>query len=165
MLRQEASVTLRRRLGEANAMSQWLDVVGTELATRTRPVQVAGRRLFVVCHGAALRQELAFLKRKILARFNEYAGAGRVRDIVFLESDANLSSLLLEARQEEARLVARESTGPITDPARVDPGDPGEDASREDMEDAEDEPKDPVTYPVFDGEAYREEMRRIARGG
>jgi hypothetical protein len=159
LLEGQASTTLRRRLGEARALARWPEIVGSQLADRTRPLQVAGRRLFVVCHGSPLRQELVFLKREIQRRFNEHAGPGRVREIVFLEADANLSPLLREAEREEARLVARES-GPAGEGERSPPGpaDEPEDAVEEERE------PEPVTYPAFDGEAYRREMRRIAEG-
>jgi hypothetical protein len=155
LLESGGNVTLRRRLGEARALARWPEIVGSSLAERTRPLQVAGRRLFVVCHGAALRQELAFLKREILQRFNEHAGLGRAREIVFLESDANLSPLLREAQEQEARLVARErgATQQASKEAAND-ADPGGEP--------EEGPEELVTYPAFDGEAYRREMRRIA---
>ena len=156
----ESNLTLRRRLGEARALSEWNDIVGTGIAARTRPLQVAGRRLFVLCRGASLRQELLFLRREILQRFNEHAGPGRIREIVFLESDANLSSTLLEANREEAKLVAREG-------AHVVPEE-GEESARqappEDEEAAPEEDPDGPVYPVFDAVAYRNEMRQIAEG-
>ncbi|HMB67900.1 MAG TPA: DUF721 domain-containing protein, partial [bacterium] len=91
----EGADLLRHRLAEARAMEQWPAIVGSLLAERTRPLRLAGHRLFVLCHGAALRQELVFHRREILRKFNRAAGrSGTARELVFLESDAQLSSLV-----------------------------------------------------------------------
>ena len=115
----------------------------------------------MVCHGSSLRQELAFHKREILRRFREVAGSGVVvRELVLLETDANLSSLVRDAEEDEARrAAARTTTRPAPEAARARPAPP-------DAEEAEEEPsvaeRIAATYPRFDGDAYREEMRRIA---
>jgi len=101
------------------------------------------------------------MKREIRRRFNEQAGVGKVREIVFLESDANLSPLLVEARREEARLVAHEAEGRAG--RHRAPGTPGPEEEASGEEEKEKEPEY-AKYPVFDGEAYRREMSRIAKG-
>lgn len=142
---------LRQRIAEARGLASWPEIVGTHLAQRTRPLRLAGGRLFVVCHGSALRQELAFHKREILRRFREVAGEGAsARELVLLESDANLSSLVREAEASEPRTrTAR---------PRAEPGD----AEAEAEEEPSAAQRISDAYPRFDGEAYREEMRRIA---
>ena len=96
------------------------------------------------------------MKREIQRRFNEYAGVGKVREIIFLEADANLSPLLVEARRDEARLVVRENEG------RAGRG--ASPSGRKGAEQEEEKEPDYAKYPVFDGEAYRREMGRIAKG-
>ena len=97
------------------------------------------------------------MKREIQRRFNEHAGVGKVREIVFLESDANLSPLLVEAQRAEARLVAHENEG------RAGAGASSRAATVSTEPEEEKEP-DYARYPVFDGDAYRREMGRIAKG-
>jgi len=133
-------------------MESWREIVGTPLAQRTRPLRLAGHRLFVLCHGAALRQELTFHKREILRNFNRAAGVrGAARELVFLESDANLTSLVRDTEAEEWRRRMSEDAA-----ARA--------ARDEDVPEEEPESGDAriaAAYPRFDGEAYRREMARI----
>jgi hypothetical protein len=67
------------------ALESWRSIVGEPLAERTRPLRLAGGRLFVIAPGSALRQELVFHKATILRRFNEVAGGLVAREIVFFE--------------------------------------------------------------------------------
>ena len=119
--------------------------------------------MFVLCHGAALRQEMSFHKREILRRFREACGAPvTARELILLESDASLSSLVREAEETEARRRGREIPAHA---AAV----PGADApTAPESEDAEEElslaARVAAAYPRFDGTAYREELRRIAEG-
>jgi hypothetical protein len=154
----EGAEVLRRRIAEARGLAAWSEVVGSHLAERTRALRLAGGRLFVICHGSALRQELAFHKREILRRFRDVAGpCAVVREVVLLESDENLSSLVREAEEGERRART---------PGRPGPG-PAEAAGEPAAEDTE-EPsvaaRMAAAYPRFDAAAYREEMRRIADG-
>ncbi len=154
----EGADVLRRRIAEARGLASWPEIVGTHLAQRTRAVRLAGGRLFVVCHGSALRQELAFHKREILRRFREVAGEGATaRVLVLLESDANLSSLVREAEAGERRVHA----APVrTGPGTAEAGTAGADEEAEEGPSVAQRISD--AYPRFDGAAYREEMRRIA---
>ena len=139
--------TLRVRLAEARALSQWPDLVGPHLAKKTRPLRVVDGRLFVVAHGAALRQELVFHRTTLIRRFNEVCGIRRVRQIIFLESDANLSSLF---EREEAE----------PKPSEVAWGPTAETATEEDEGPTE---SNVPAYRPFDAAAYRQRMERLAR--
>ena len=163
----QGAEVLRRRIAEARGLASWPEIVGSHLAERTRPLQLAGGRLFVLCHGSALRQELAFHKREILRRFREACESPVVaREIVLLESDANLSSLVREAEGNEApgnREGVAESGAAQPAPAAGAPGaKPGHGSPAEEPSLAA---KVAAAYPRFDGAAYREEMRRIAEAG
>ena len=150
VLRQlEGAGNLRRRIAEARGLAGWAEIAGHHLAQRTRAVGLAGGRLFVVCHGSALRQELAFHKREILRRFRDVAGsAAVVREIVFLETDANLSSLLREAEMQT--------------PGRGAPKPAPAGAPEGTEEEISVTSRIAASYPRFDGEKYRQELQRIA---
>jgi hypothetical protein len=148
----EGGDLLRHRLAEARAMESWPEIVGTPIAQRTRPLRLAGHRLFVVCHGAALRQELSFHKREILRKFNRAAGQrGTARELVFLESDANLSSLIKDAEGEEWRRRVAEDAAARAVRAEETPEEQPESGDA----------RIAAAYPRFDGEAYRRELARI----
>lgn len=148
----EGGDLLRHRLAEARAMESWPEIVGTLLARRTRPLRLAGHRLFVLCHGASLRQELTFHKREILRKFNRLVGMpGAAREIVFLESDANLTSLVKDTLEQEWRRRVREDAAHR---AKFGEAPPEEEPESGDARIA-------AAYPRFDGQAYREEMARI----
>jgi len=158
----EGADVLRRRIAEARGLASWTDVVGPHLAERTRPLQLAGGRLFVLCHGSALRQELAFHKREILRRFRDAcAGPVKAREIVLLESDQNLSSLVREAERLEASRGLPPKEAARAPAARDAEGNVESDASAEEPSVAS---RVAAAYPRFDGAAYREELRRIAGG-
>lgn len=133
-------------------MEQWPEIVGAPLAERTRPLRLAGHRLFVLCHGAALRQELTFHKREILKKFNRAAGqSGTARELVLLESDSQLSSLIKDTQGEEWRQrVAEDARARAQLPEETPEA---EDASRD--------ARIAAAYPRFQGDAYRQEMQRI----
>ncbi len=142
--------TLGRRLGEVHALECWPDLVGPHIAKKTRPMRLAGGRLFVVANGSALRQELTFHKDTILAKFNEAAGRRAAREIVFLESDAQLSSLVEHGG--EAAVAPRVSQEHAQDgPASGESGSVEPDASPY--------PTGPA-YEPFDAERYRRELSR-----
>ena len=156
----DGTEVLRRRIAEARGLASWPEIVGAHLAERTRALRLAGGRLFVVCHGSALRQELAYHKREILRRFREVAGPGAVaRELVLLESDANLSSLVREAEAKETRAAPRPPDSPRSGHVNAE----AEQAAS--VEDPSLAQQISASYPRFDGAAYREEMRRIAKGG
>jgi len=145
MLGEDGQGSLGRRLAEVRALERWPELIGAQLANRTRAVQLAGDQLVVVANGAALRQELTFHKDVILRKFNEAAGRRVARRILFLESDAQLSSLL---GREEAVAPA---------PPRTHEPDNRADA-------AVDAPLHPAgpAYEHFDAERYRRELSRLA---
>ncbi|MDP6529469.1 MAG: DUF721 domain-containing protein [Gemmatimonadota bacterium] len=129
---------LGRRFAETRALEAWTECVGRGIAERTRPLRVAGGRLIVVAEGAALRQELVFHRKNILEKFNKAAGRVVARELVFLEGDASESP-----HPEPLRPVVRST------------------AETEGI--AEDLAEEPRTVPMFDADAHRKQLRRIAR--
>lgn len=167
----EGAEVLRRRIAESRGLASWREIVGPQLAERTRPLQLAGGRLFVLCHGSALRQELGFHKREILRRFRDACGATvTARELVLLESDASLSSLVREAEEIDARRRGRDVAATSAPPASGDFAGGDATVGERAPEDAraEEEPslaaRVAATYPRFDAAGYREELRRIAEG-
>ena len=159
----ESRNPLHRRLAEARALEAWPDLVGPHLAKLTRPLRIAGGRLFVIAHGASLRQELMFHRRDILRKVNRAAEGTVAREMVFLESDANLSSLV---QWDEAGTERNADAGRLAPPADSQGGGAaGRDRAMRDTT-AENDDEAPRPYervvPPFDAAAYRDEMARIA---
>ncbi len=161
---EEGSSPLHRRLAEARALEAWPELVGPHLAKLTRPLRIAGGRLFVIAHGSALRQELMFHRRDILRKVNRAAEGTVARELVFLESDANLSSLI----QWDEDPVPRERAKRNEEPARrgSDASDANADTGSAGGAATDENEREPLPYepvvPPFDAAAYREEMARIA---
>ena len=74
---------LKGRLKEREALVLWPDVVGEEIAHRSRALRIKEGVLYVRVDSAAWSQELHFLKATILARFDEVLGPGLVKEIRF----------------------------------------------------------------------------------
>lgn len=137
--------SLGRRLAEVRALERWTELVGPHLAGRTRVMQLSGDQLFVIANGSALRQELTYHQDVILRKFNEAAGRRVARRIRFLESDAQLSSLL--GSEETGRVPpARPAEAAVGDVTREEPGEAVFPAG--------------PAYERFDAESYRRELTR-----
>jgi len=80
-----ASLGLGDRLREREALTCWGDIVGEEIASRSRALRIRDEVLYVRVDSPAWSQELRFLKSRILAGYEEALGPGRVRDIRFTE--------------------------------------------------------------------------------
>lgn len=76
---------LDERLREREALTRWQEVVGPDVARRSRALRIREGVLYVHVESAAWRQELHFLKDTILEGFREKLGPNRVRDIRFTE--------------------------------------------------------------------------------
>ena len=59
----------------------WSEMVGTEIAARTRPIKLWKGRLDVQCDHDVWRAQLQFLKPELLKRIEERAGADVVKEI------------------------------------------------------------------------------------
>jgi predicted nucleic acid-binding Zn ribbon protein len=60
---------------------EWPQIVGPEIAARTRPERLAHGRLYIVCEHDVWRTELQYLKPEILQRVAEVLGEGVVKDV------------------------------------------------------------------------------------
>lgn len=73
---------LDERLAERRLINAWEDVMGKMIANHTRDLFVKHRQLFVTLDSAALRNELAMAKTKIVKMMNDAAGAVVIEDVI-----------------------------------------------------------------------------------
>jgi len=76
---------LSEKLREREALTRWPELVGPEVAQRSQALRIREGVLYVRVDSASWRQELHFLKGKILDIYRERLGPGRVLDIRFTE--------------------------------------------------------------------------------
>ena len=70
----------------AAAVADWDEIVGEEMARRTRPVGIREGTVFVEVESASWMQELNMMRHEILRRINAGREKGRVEKIVFLQA-------------------------------------------------------------------------------
>jgi predicted nucleic acid-binding Zn ribbon protein len=80
-----ARLGLSGRLREREALTIWPEVVGSEIAKRSQPLRIKDGVLQVRITSAAWRQEVLFLKKKIISSFAEKLEPGIVSDIRFTD--------------------------------------------------------------------------------
>ncbi len=62
----------------------WEDIVGPEIAKRSKPEYLKGSTLVIKVTDSAWSQELSFHKTVIIARLNAFLGKAEVSDILFV---------------------------------------------------------------------------------
>jgi predicted nucleic acid-binding Zn ribbon protein len=72
-----------RRLKEENIVLNWNRLVGERIASKAIPLRVRDSILFVSVENASWRNELFFMKRKIIGGLNRSVKGNVIRDIVF----------------------------------------------------------------------------------
>jgi predicted nucleic acid-binding Zn ribbon protein len=72
-----------RRLKEETVVLNWSRLVGERIASKAKPVKVRDSILFVRVENASWRNELFFMKRKIIQELNRSAKGNVIKDIVF----------------------------------------------------------------------------------
>ena len=72
-----------RRVKEETTLLNWDKVVGERIASQTNPLRVKDSILFVRVENASWRNELVFLKGKIIKELNQSVRANVIKDIVF----------------------------------------------------------------------------------
>jgi predicted nucleic acid-binding Zn ribbon protein len=72
-----------RRIKEESIVLNWNRVVGERIASKTNPVKVRDSILFVRVENASWRNELFFMKRKIIKELNQSVKDNVIKDIVF----------------------------------------------------------------------------------
>lgn len=72
-----------RRLKEESVILNWKKVVGETIAAKTNPLKVKDSILFVRVENPSWRNELVFLKPKIIKELNQSVKANVIKDMVF----------------------------------------------------------------------------------
>ena len=72
-----------RRVKEETTLLKWAEVVGERIASQSSPLRVKDSILFVRVENASWRNELVFLKGKIIKELNQSVRANVIKDIVF----------------------------------------------------------------------------------
>ncbi|MCX6279038.1 MAG: DUF721 domain-containing protein [Bacteroidetes bacterium] len=73
---------LKDKLNEAKVIQAWEKVVGAMIVKHTQRLHIRNRTLFVQVSSSAVRNELMYARKKILADLNKAAGGNVVDDIV-----------------------------------------------------------------------------------
>ena len=77
-----ARLGLDKEIARYHFVLHWQEIVGEEIAKRTKPECIKNRALVVRVTDSAWAQELSFQKRVILTRLKRFLGAGEIVDDV-----------------------------------------------------------------------------------
>ncbi|MBI5399703.1 DUF721 domain-containing protein [Candidatus Saganbacteria bacterium] len=64
-------------------LALWTKVVDERVSSRTEPIKIKERTLYVSTASPTWAQELTFLKKKLIGKFNQLAGEDVICDIKF----------------------------------------------------------------------------------
>lgn len=64
-------------------LNLWPEVAGKKISQHTEPVKIVNRTLYLSASSPSWAQEISFLKREIISRFNAAAGEEAIQDIRF----------------------------------------------------------------------------------
>jgi hypothetical protein len=73
---------IKGQMQAAQIKQVWEDIIGKTLASYTTDVQIRNKQLIITCYAAPLKQELHFLRSKIIKRVNEWFGEEAIIDVV-----------------------------------------------------------------------------------
>ena len=59
----------------------WGDAVGEKIGAHTEAIKIVNRTLYVTASSATWAQELTFIKRELMNKFNEFVGKEAINDI------------------------------------------------------------------------------------
>ena len=74
---------IERRLKEESIVLNWSRLVGERIASQANPLKIRDSILFVRVENASWRNELFFMKRKIIEQLNRSVKGNIIKDIVF----------------------------------------------------------------------------------
>lgn len=80
---------LVRTVRNCRLVTLWSQVVDERIGKNTEAVKIANHTLYVAASSPVWAQELTFLKKAIIASFNEKAGEEAISDIKFRASGIN----------------------------------------------------------------------------
>jgi len=70
------------KLNEVKLLNSWEKVMGKMIANHTKDIYISKKKLFIKVDSAALRQELAYAKEKIVNMLNEEVGMEVIDGVV-----------------------------------------------------------------------------------
>jgi predicted nucleic acid-binding Zn ribbon protein len=70
-------------------LSLWSEIVDERIGRNTEPIRIRDRVLHIAAKTPVWAQELTFLKRQIIQKFNERAGQDVISDIRFKATEVN----------------------------------------------------------------------------
>ena len=73
---------ISRTLKEKNLVSQWSNLLGKAIASRTKQIYIKDRKLYVYLTSSVARNELMMMRQTILEKMNEAAGEVLIDSIV-----------------------------------------------------------------------------------
>jgi predicted nucleic acid-binding Zn ribbon protein len=77
-----SELNIDRKLKEFQLVSQWEQLMGKTVASRTRQLYIRHRILYIHVTSAVLKSELLMMRQAIIARLNEEAGEKLVDQVV-----------------------------------------------------------------------------------
>jgi predicted nucleic acid-binding Zn ribbon protein len=75
---------LNDRVKEFDAVNSWAEVVGEDIARRTKAANVRDGALIVEVSNSTWRNELFYLKADIIEKINQRIGKKIIHDIIFV---------------------------------------------------------------------------------
>ncbi len=73
---------LKGKLAEVALLHSWEEVVGGNIASRTKDLKISNQVLYVKIESSILRQELMMIRSEVVKRLNEKAGSEVIKEIV-----------------------------------------------------------------------------------
>ena len=67
---------------EQRLQKEWAKIVGSSIASHTRPESIKFRKLILVAENSAWLQQLVFLKPMILEKLHEFDSDAQILDII-----------------------------------------------------------------------------------
>ncbi len=75
---------IRDKFDKADIESSWEEIMGKPVANRTTKIYLKDKKLFVRLTSSPLAHELSISKQKVLDKFAQRFGEGKVIDLVFI---------------------------------------------------------------------------------
>ena len=118
------SLGWERTFREMEVFQRWEEAVGTRIAQRARPSHVKNRRLTVIVDSPSWSQQLSFMKKELLKRFEDLLGEGVIRDLYFVTGEIEPLPDREEASSPDAKPPDPETLRAIEEEAsRIPEGD------------------------------------------
>jgi len=77
-------LNLSNKLKEVQLIGSWEKIAGKLIARHTQDIYIKNRILFIKTDTAALKQELTYMKTRLLEKLNKEAGEDVIEDIRFI---------------------------------------------------------------------------------